>query len=207
MACWSQVIGVAFDGTGYGTDGQIPGGEFRRAIWANSNALDISDYIPLAGGDKRRATAVAQRACVPGCRLRAWRGFAAAASVPEGASPAGFFCEPDDYPPYSSDPNFVLWTFVRRDRLRSSISGTRLVTRDKQRLNSKRPQLTIQELFCSIRPRAPNRFESICETRSDRSPEDFLGGTPVAVISARFHVLRWRKSSSIAPRASASQRV
>ncbi len=46
-----KVIGVAFDGTGYGADGKIWGGEF---LVADSNSFDRAahlEYLPLPGGE------------------------------------------------------------------------------------------------------------------------------------------------------------
>jgi hydrogenase maturation protein HypF len=45
------VIGVAFDGTGYGTDGAIWGGEFLIADYRSFERAAHLDYIPLPGGD------------------------------------------------------------------------------------------------------------------------------------------------------------
>jgi len=45
------VIGVAFDGTGYGTDGRIWGGEFLVAEYAHFERAAHVAYVPLAGGD------------------------------------------------------------------------------------------------------------------------------------------------------------
>jgi hydrogenase maturation protein HypF len=45
------VIGVAFDGTGYGTDGAIWGGEFLVADYQGYQRALHLEYIPLPGGD------------------------------------------------------------------------------------------------------------------------------------------------------------
>jgi hydrogenase maturation protein HypF len=46
-----KVIGVAFDGTGYGTDGQIWGGEFLVADFAEFQRRAHFRYVALPGGD------------------------------------------------------------------------------------------------------------------------------------------------------------
>ncbi len=45
------VIGVALDGTGYGTDGKIWGGEFLVCDFSGFQRRGHSRYVPLAGGD------------------------------------------------------------------------------------------------------------------------------------------------------------
>jgi hydrogenase maturation protein HypF len=45
------VIGVAFDGTGYGEDGCIWGGEFLLADYRSFKRISHLKYIPLPGGD------------------------------------------------------------------------------------------------------------------------------------------------------------
>jgi len=46
----SPVIGVAFDGTGMGADGNIWGGEFLVADYRNFNRVGHLEYLPLPGG-------------------------------------------------------------------------------------------------------------------------------------------------------------
>jgi hydrogenase maturation protein HypF len=46
----SQVIGVAFDGTGMGADGNIWGGEFLVADYHSFNRVGHLEYLPLPGG-------------------------------------------------------------------------------------------------------------------------------------------------------------
>ncbi len=46
-----KVIGVAFDGTGYGTDGNIWGSEFMVCDLNNFERITHFDYIQLPGGD------------------------------------------------------------------------------------------------------------------------------------------------------------
>jgi hydrogenase maturation protein HypF len=47
-----DVIGVAMDGTGYGLDGAIWGGEFLVASYAGFTRRAHLRYVPLAGGDR-----------------------------------------------------------------------------------------------------------------------------------------------------------
>ena len=46
----TPVIGVAFDGVGYGTDGAIWGGEFLVADWRGFRRAVHFEYVPMPGG-------------------------------------------------------------------------------------------------------------------------------------------------------------
>ncbi len=46
------VIGISFDGTGYGDDGAIWGGEFLLADYTGYKRVSHLAYFPLPGGDK-----------------------------------------------------------------------------------------------------------------------------------------------------------
>jgi hydrogenase maturation protein HypF len=48
--CEGPVIGVAWDGTGYGTDGRVWGGEFLMASYAEFERLAHLEEVPLPGG-------------------------------------------------------------------------------------------------------------------------------------------------------------
>jgi len=48
----AKFLGLAFDGTGYGTDGNIWGSEFLEASLGEFNRRGHFEYIPLIGGDK-----------------------------------------------------------------------------------------------------------------------------------------------------------
>ena len=48
----TPVIGVSFDGTGYGEDGAIWGGEFLIASYSNFERYAHLQYFPLPGGDR-----------------------------------------------------------------------------------------------------------------------------------------------------------
>ena len=47
----AQVLGFAFDGTGYGPDGAVWGGEVMLADYKGYRRLAHLKYVPLAGGD------------------------------------------------------------------------------------------------------------------------------------------------------------
>ncbi len=47
-----KVIGVSFDGTGYGDDGNIWGGEFFECDLQDYERITHFDYVPMPGGDK-----------------------------------------------------------------------------------------------------------------------------------------------------------
>ncbi|MGB8657565.1 MAG: carbamoyltransferase HypF [Candidatus Zixiibacteriota bacterium] len=47
-----QVIGVAFDGTGYGEDGSVWGGEFLLSTLSDYRRVAHLKYIPMLGGEK-----------------------------------------------------------------------------------------------------------------------------------------------------------
>ncbi|MEU7766154.1 carbamoyltransferase HypF [Nocardia sp. NPDC049190] len=51
LAATDQVVGIAFDGTGFGPDGAVWGGEVLLAGYKGYRRLAHLKYVPLAGGD------------------------------------------------------------------------------------------------------------------------------------------------------------
>jgi hydrogenase maturation protein HypF len=68
-----EVIGVAMDGLGFGTDGRLWGGEFFVADFCEAERVGHLEYIPMPGGAKairepwRMAAVYLQRAAVDHC--------------------------------------------------------------------------------------------------------------------------------------------
>lgn len=58
-----RVIGIAFDGTGYGTDGCIWGGEFLVCEGADYTRAAKLKYMPVIGGDQSMRDAAKTAAC------------------------------------------------------------------------------------------------------------------------------------------------
>ncbi len=54
-----EVIGVAMDGLGFGTDGRLWGGEFFVANFLEAERIAHLEYVPLPGGAKADSRAVA----------------------------------------------------------------------------------------------------------------------------------------------------
>jgi len=52
LPAYSEIICLAMDGTGYGTDGNIWGGEILKTSMTNFERLGHITYAPLPGGDK-----------------------------------------------------------------------------------------------------------------------------------------------------------
>jgi hydrogenase maturation protein HypF len=50
--CAGPVIGVAWDGTGYGTDGRLWGGEFLVTTYSHFERLAHLEEVPLPGGEQ-----------------------------------------------------------------------------------------------------------------------------------------------------------
>ncbi len=109
------VIGVALDGTGYGTDGKIWGGEFLVCDFTGFERRGHLRYVPLAGGD--RAIRQPWRSAL--AYLRDAFGeraldlpLPAISRYPAEADPER--CRFNDRPRLSNDRHILLWTPLRR---------------------------------------------------------------------------------------------
>lgn len=77
-----EAIGIAFDGTGYGSDGRIWGGEFFVGRAGSLHRAARLEYLPLAGGE----TSIRKPYRIAAGYL--FRLFGAGAGLPQAADPA-----------------------------------------------------------------------------------------------------------------------
>ena len=105
------VIGVAFDGTGYGTDGAVWGGEVLVAGYKAFRRVAHLAYVPLAGGD----ASVLRPYRMALAHLRA-AGVAWADDLPRVAAcpPRSAACWPTSSTPVSAACRRRAWAALRR---------------------------------------------------------------------------------------------
>lgn len=64
-------IGVSFDGTGYGTDGAIWGGEFLYCDGSQMKRMGHLSYVSMVGGDSASKNAIQTRKCYENMAIKA----------------------------------------------------------------------------------------------------------------------------------------
>ena len=188
------VIGVAFDGTGYGDDGKIWGGEFLVADYHSYHRAAHLKYVPLPGGD--RATKEPWRvalAWLEQCHLE-WA---------------------EDLPPVKYAKVNALPTALQTLQRQLSMSINTPLTSSIGRLFDAAAALTGIHQTVNYEAQAAIEFETIADPReegvypfeyltlgndplapliiADPTPlfsalvEDLRASIPIALISARFH--------------------
>jgi hydrogenase maturation protein HypF len=179
------VIGVAFDGTGYGTDGKIWGGEFLVCDFGEFERRGHLDYTPLAGGDR----AVRQP----------WRSalaYLGAAFGPDATSlklPLFLEVAPKQVA-------FVNQMISRRIQTVETSSCGRLFDAVASILGVRHETTYEGQAAVELEAAASHDPERYSFDFTETAPfqvnlrptirevaQDFLGGTPVPIISARFH--------------------
>jgi hydrogenase maturation protein HypF len=176
------VIGAAFDGTGYGTDGAIWGGEFLIADYRGFERYSHLDYIPLPGGD-----AATQHPYRIALSLLRYAGIAWSADIPAVA-----VSKPEERKAIERqierNINAPLTSSMGRlfDAV-SSLTGVRhAVNYEGQAAIEFENQAEAGEIESYPLPeRYPNQVELKSLVRAIVA--DIETKTPVSVISARFH--------------------
>ncbi len=182
-----KVIGVALDGTGYGTDGRIWGGEFLVCDFAGFERRAHLAYVPLAGGD----SAVRQP----------WRSALAylnAAFGPEAASlPLPLFREIS--PKHLAFVNGMLARNIQVvqtsscGRLFDAVASILGLRHETNYEGQAAVELEAQQEAAATQAGTTYPFDLTAGGQIDlrgtiRSlVADFLGGKPVSQISANFH--------------------
>ncbi len=182
------VIGVAFDGTGYGNDGAIWGGEFLIADYQTYQRAAHLAYVPLAGGD--------QATREPWRMALSWLSMAGLPwdeDLPPVRYAFGLAAE------HSLQPLETLrWQIEKRVNAPLTSSMGRLfdaiaaLCGVRQAVNYEAQAAIELEALAEGREPAYYTFEvrdGVIEARSvlQQVIEDLRAGAPVSVIAARFH--------------------
>ena len=180
-----SVIGVALDGTGYGTDGKIWGGEFLVCDFENFERRAHLAYLPLAGGD----SAVRQP----------WRSALAYLDAAFGSDAASL-----PLPLFKQIPpkqiEFVRTMIARKIQTVDTSSCGRLFDAVSSILGIRHETTYEGQAAIELEAAATQADESYGFEISSSDPmqidlhstirsltADFLGGTSAGIVSARFH--------------------
>jgi hydrogenase maturation protein HypF len=198
----SPVLGVVFDGIGYGTDGAIWGGEFLLADYRGFERLAHLAYVPLPGGDTatrrpyRTALSYLQQAGIP------WTEdlppVLAAIRMGQGPQPAPASVESRQHQrpielaviarQLQAGVNCPLTSSMGRlfDAVASIIGVRQEVTYEGQAASELEAMADSQESGLYPIPLVAET-ELRCDGVLEAIVQDLKSGTSAAVISGRFH--------------------
>ncbi len=181
-----EVIGVAMDGLGYGTDGRMWGGEFLVADFASAERISHLEYMPLPGGARAirepwRMAAVYLHHTFGAEFLNLDLPFVKEMDTRAWATLKGMIVSKTNCPETSSMGRlFDAVASLLRLRDKTHYEGQAAIELEQiaDRQNTEKYDLEVSEDGSIIRPQKMIR----------RAVEDLLSGIPPSIISARFHL-------------------
>lgn len=181
-----EVIGVAMDGLGYGTDGRMWGGEFLVANFAAAERISHLEYLPMPGGARAirepwRMAAVYLQETFGDDFLKLDLPFVTELDTQAWSALKGMMASKTNCPETSSMGRlFDAVSSLLRLRDKTNYEGQAAIELEQiaDATNREKYDLVVSEDGSIIRPQ--NVIRS--------AVEDLLSGVPPRIISARFHL-------------------
>ncbi|MDQ2856087.1 MAG: carbamoyltransferase HypF, partial [Acidobacteriota bacterium] len=181
-----EVVGVAMDGLGFGTDGRMWGGEFLLANFAAAERVSHLEYVPMPGGARAirepwRMAAVYLQESFGDDFLELDLPFVRDMDVQAWSVLKGMIASKTNCPETSSMGRlFDAVSSLLRLRDKTNYEGQAAIELEQiaDATNREKYNLVVSDDGSIIRPQNVIR----------RAVEDLLSGIPPRIVSARFHL-------------------